>query len=555
MKILLFLLLLQFITSRFRDKNILCCGLFGFSGKENFDPAKIKILALYNQSRGTDATGVFTLNQGVIKTTEKAEDYMKKVITPCKLLIGHTRSKTTGYNTESNAHPFRYNNIVMAHNGNIDNWKELLKRHLFDEKDFDVDSQVLAATLARYNHPGIFSEMSGGAAIIFTDLATSEKEKKPEGKFPALGWDRNSINPSPLVYLFRNSLRPLFIGIGKEGMYMSSLDKALEIIECREIKEITPLTLYTINEGVINSGVVIPHFTKPYIYSRNTNTSAQDTYDDDVYNDLFRRNIIYDSNTWGGQLEDSPIDSFVKASTDISSLHISKGSYYRINNDASIKGEVENDKGELTLVNKYYFDAPIVLENGCWAKVTANYTEKGTDKKICDEGNWVYVTYVDYKERKATIQCGDIFWKNIQTKHLRRLVNETYLKSLISSQSPFDIKKHNKNNTETPPPTLPAKVYDSLEEEISIKIEGLMDFQIDGVILATVLGRVRQLADKIDNFLVANRLLESHEDKVSEFSAECTNIVDDALLDFEQFEIETDADTESSTDERPAIID
>jgi len=103
------------------------CGILGFSGTDDFDLFKIKILGLFNEGRGRDATGIFSNTNGLIKSTEEATKFFSMDVKTDKLLVGHTRSKTTGSNIRANAHPFRYGNIVMAHNGVISNWKDLIK--------------------------------------------------------------------------------------------------------------------------------------------------------------------------------------------------------------------------------------------------------------------------------------------------------------------------------------------------------------------------------------------------------------------------------------------
>lgn len=119
------------------------CGLFGAIGK-NFNPQIIRILAVLNESRGSDAFGFFD-SKG--RWVRQATDPIKCLQTPsfCGflqtndtwLMAGHTRhaSQFNGRDKTENAHPFRYDSILGSHNGFVCT-KE-------STTNYDVDSMMI----------------------------------------------------------------------------------------------------------------------------------------------------------------------------------------------------------------------------------------------------------------------------------------------------------------------------------------------------------------------------------------------------------------------------
>lgn len=108
----------------------------------------IKSLLVFGQLRGDDSTGIGSVTRSVIEDEHEVK-LAKEIGTPNYLFetkrfntvfqgnncvfIGHNRSRTVGENTRNNAHPFKFENVLGAHNGTIDyqNKARLEQGHLF----------------------------------------------------------------------------------------------------------------------------------------------------------------------------------------------------------------------------------------------------------------------------------------------------------------------------------------------------------------------------------------------------------------------------------------
>jgi hypothetical protein len=229
------------------------CGLVGFqsidSGKLNILRAKM-LLQYLSESRGKDSTGIFSPEIGVVKNADSASKFLEGMydtkdidfskLNDSKIFIGHVRQKTHGEKKATNAHPFRYENIVGAHNGVINNHTKLIPEGQFPI-DYPVDSMVIFARLHKDNNYKVLSEMIGAAAILFYNY------KEPT-----------------ILYAYRNSDRPLCYGfIEGEGIYFGSTEESLKVIDCTNIKEIKENILYKFENGKIKTSFKVARASDP----------------------------------------------------------------------------------------------------------------------------------------------------------------------------------------------------------------------------------------------------------------------------------------------------
>jgi len=231
------------------------CGIIGFSGVTNYNTDKIKTLLLLNSyERGTDSTGYYNRYDNVVKDSEKAYKFLRnKNITPDTIFIGHARSKTVGAITKNNAHPFHCGSIVLVHNGTLKNHLELFKEANIQDTANKVDSQAICEKLNHDKNPLTLSEIDGAAALLFTDTMEDD-----------------------VLYVYRNSERPLCYGFIDDGMYISSEEEPLEIIEAYSITKFDTNILYKIKDGTIIEEIPIQPLPLKTTYSSTVYRNGPD---------------------------------------------------------------------------------------------------------------------------------------------------------------------------------------------------------------------------------------------------------------------------------------
>ncbi len=178
------------------------CGIIGYIGNKQALPIVIGGLQRL-EYRGYDSAGIavvdpdgsLQLRRSVGKlsnlTTALEDEKGDNTVPEGTLGMGHTRWATHGKPTERNAHPHRgpQNQVVVVHNGIIENYVQLKKELAAQGYDFtyasETDTEVLAHLLEKHmTYDGmsmeqgmmkLLGEIKGTAAIVA--ISASEPEK------------------------------------------------------------------------------------------------------------------------------------------------------------------------------------------------------------------------------------------------------------------------------------------------------------------------------------------------------------------------------------------
>jgi len=138
------------------------CGIIGYIGQENATPILIDGLKRL-EYRGYDSAGIALLHGGELAVRRSVgklinlEQLVEREHLDGSLGIGHTRWATHGKPSEQNAHPHRSGNLVLVHNGIIENFLSL--KHRLENEGYrfssETDTEVIAHLLESFMKKGL----------------------------------------------------------------------------------------------------------------------------------------------------------------------------------------------------------------------------------------------------------------------------------------------------------------------------------------------------------------------------------------------------------------
>ncbi|MBW1971689.1 MAG: glutamine--fructose-6-phosphate transaminase (isomerizing) [Spirochaetes bacterium] len=190
------------------------CGIIGYIGERNIIDVLLNGLT-HLEYRGYDSAGVALFDNDkvvVIRSEGKLTNLIDKVKGKRftgSVGIGHTRWATHGKPSNNNAHPHKAGDVVVVHNGIIENYlslkKELIKKgHKFDS---DTDTEIIAHLIEDYMLQGM-------------DFLKGVKKalNRIDGSY-ALGI---ICEREPEMLIAARNESPLIVGVGKNEGFIAS---------------------------------------------------------------------------------------------------------------------------------------------------------------------------------------------------------------------------------------------------------------------------------------------------------------------------------------------
>lgn len=213
------------------------CGIIGYIGKQNALPILIDGLKAL-EYRGYDSAGISIYSGEKIVTVkcpgrisqleeklQKSEFQTSNFEFRASLGIGHSRWATHGQPTETNAHPHSdcQGNVWLAHNGIIENYKELKNQLIKRGHNFlsETDTEILAH---------LVEEEKNNNKLLSIEESVLRALKKARGTYGLAIIDRRE--PEKLIAV--RNFSPLLLGVG-DNEYIVASDASAVLKHTRQI--------------------------------------------------------------------------------------------------------------------------------------------------------------------------------------------------------------------------------------------------------------------------------------------------------------------------------
>jgi glutamine---fructose-6-phosphate transaminase (isomerizing) len=211
------------------------CGIVGYIGSREAAPLILDSLRKL-EYRGYDSAGIAVLNDGEV-AVRRCEGKLNNLATLLQrqpmagvVGIGHTRWATHGRPSETNAHPHRAGDVVVVHNGIIENYLEvkeqLVKRGV--EFSSETDTEIVAHLVAEKVGRGMdfleavrrsLREIRGSYALLFLNRRDPKRLIVAKNSTPVvIGWgDGETFVASDIPALLEYTRKVTFLEDGEIG--------------------------------------------------------------------------------------------------------------------------------------------------------------------------------------------------------------------------------------------------------------------------------------------------------------------------------------------------
>lgn len=211
------------------------CGIVGYIGQREAAPLILDSLRKL-EYRGYDSAGIAVLHDGQV-AIRRAEGKLNNLETMImgqpmtgSIGIGHTRWATHGRPSETNAHPHRAGDVVVVHNGIIENYLELKNQltkrgtHFSSETDSEIVAHLVAEKVSRGGDflsavRRTLGEIHGSYALLFLNRRDPKRLIVAKNSTPiVIGWgEGESFIASDIPALLDYTRRVTFLEDGEIG--------------------------------------------------------------------------------------------------------------------------------------------------------------------------------------------------------------------------------------------------------------------------------------------------------------------------------------------------
>jgi glucosamine--fructose-6-phosphate aminotransferase (isomerizing) len=190
------------------------CGIVGYIGEQNAAPILLSGLKKL-EYRGYDSAGIAVQEEAGIKLVKK-EGKLNKLNEAAEKEsfsggtgIGHTRWATHGKPSDLNSHPHTdsFSDVVIVHNGIIENFRELKDKLSAEGQVFvsETDTEVAAHLISYYYEDDLKNAVKKAVSELEGSFAMAVMSKKEKDRIIAVRKDS-----------------PLIVGIGENENFLAS---------------------------------------------------------------------------------------------------------------------------------------------------------------------------------------------------------------------------------------------------------------------------------------------------------------------------------------------